>query len=392
MAKNGGESAGATEADIRRRRLRLWLGLLLATVTAIVALLVSLRPGDEPSSPGQIAFVSNRDGNLEIYVVTADGSSMANITRSPHAEHSPAWSPDGRHIAFVSGSDESFDIFVAQPDGTGPVNLTSSPAPYYGGLTWSPDGTRLSFYSRRGEGLLWPELSVINSDGSGLIKISGTPTYSPRTSWSPDGEQIVFSSGFEVGANIYVLNADGASLRRLTDVTHNADLLARQADVETVHRNALSAENPVWSPDNRLIAFTIESEGHSGVSGIYTLGPDGSLLTQVTSNPGTDLYPNWSPDGRSIAFISRQVSGLEIQVIILDGSKKTLASQVGLHSLLDFNAGPSWSPDGRHIAFVSNRDGNQEIYVIDANGSNERRLTNHPGSDFQPVWSSVKSK
>jgi TolB protein len=394
MANDDVESGGVLSAVIGRRRYHIlfWSGLLLATAIATIAVVGSLRPGGQSNPLGKIAFVSNRDGNLEFYLVNSDGSALTNLSKSPGHDSSPAWAPNGTAIAFVSERAGLFDVFIARVDGSAPINLTSTPRPYYGGLSWSPDGARLAFYSRA-EGLLLPGLSVINSDGSGMVSVSGTPTYRPTTSWSPDGDRIVISSGFEVGANIYVVNSDGTNLRRLTDVTHDSELLARMAIEQNVDRSALSAEYAEWSPDSRQIAFAIEAEGHSGVSGIYTLGANGSRLTQVTSNPESDLYPRWAPDGRSIAFISRHGSEVELQVVHLDGSgKMTLASQVGLENLLDLNAGPSWSPDGRQLAFVSGRDGNREIYVIDADGSSLRRLTNDPGSDFQPVWLPVRPK
>ena len=73
-----------------------------------------------------MAFVSDRDGNAEIYVMNADGSAQRRLTRNPASDGPPAWSPDGRKIAFVSGAGplDSSAIYVMNADGTGKRRLT----------------------------------------------------------------------------------------------------------------------------------------------------------------------------------------------------------------------------------------------------------------------------
>ena len=94
------------------------------------------------SSPAQlegtkIAFWSLRDGNVEIYVMNADGKNQVKLTDNAAVNASPSWSPDGRKIAFMSNRDGNFEIYVMNADGTNPVNLTNHPA---GDLqpSWSP--------------------------------------------------------------------------------------------------------------------------------------------------------------------------------------------------------------------------------------------------------------
>jgi TolB protein len=74
----------------------------------------------------QIAFVSNRDGNEEIYLMGADGSNQTRLTTNEMVDTDPAWSPDGTRIVFASSRSGSFDIFVINTDGSGLVNLTRS--------------------------------------------------------------------------------------------------------------------------------------------------------------------------------------------------------------------------------------------------------------------------
>ncbi len=76
----------------------------------------------------KIVFVSDRDGNLEIYVVNADGSGQRNLTRQPGHDSDPGWSPDGRKIAFATKREGNFEIYVMNADGSGLHNLTRNPA------------------------------------------------------------------------------------------------------------------------------------------------------------------------------------------------------------------------------------------------------------------------
>ncbi len=77
----------------------------------------------------KIVFVSERDGNFEVYVMNADGSGQRNLTRHPGHDSAPAWSPDGRKIAFTTKRDGNFEVYVMNADGSGQQNLTRNPAP-----------------------------------------------------------------------------------------------------------------------------------------------------------------------------------------------------------------------------------------------------------------------
>jgi TolB protein len=85
----------------------------------------------------QVAFVSDRDGNAEIYVMTADGSSPRNLTIHGSDDVSPTWSPDGSQIAFVSDRDGNWEIYVMDADGSNPRNLTHNSADDWGPV-WRP--------------------------------------------------------------------------------------------------------------------------------------------------------------------------------------------------------------------------------------------------------------
>jgi hypothetical protein len=172
--------------------------------------------------------------------------------------------------------------------------------------------------------------------------------------------RIAFTSNRDGNWEIYVMNADGSGVTRLTNNPAEDDL-------------------PSWSPDGRRIAFASNRDGNRE---IYVMNADGSGQINLTNNPAYDGVPSWSPDGRRIAFVSNRDGNREIYVMNADGS-----GQINLTNNPAYDDLPSWSLDGRRIAFVSNRDGNREIYVMNADGSGVTRLTNNPAWDEWPAWS-----
>ena len=145
---------------------------------------------ETPPDGAQIAFVSTRDGNYEIYVMNAGGGDLRRLTDNPALDWLPAWSPDGEQIAFESSRTGVREIYVMNADGSEQRNLTNSLADDYF-PTWSPDGEQIAFESNR-DG--YPEIYVMNMDGSDVRRITFTETWTGGPTWSPDGELIAFHS------------------------------------------------------------------------------------------------------------------------------------------------------------------------------------------------------
>ena len=255
-------------------------------------------PTATPTPSGRIAFESERDGNVEIYVMNADGTGLTNLTNNAAGDWIPVWSPDGSQIAFASGRDGiSTEIYVMNADGTSQTRLTSNSAGDWW-PAWSPDGSQIAFESERdGNG----EIYVMNTDGTSQTRLTSNPARDFSPAWSPDGSQIAFASDRDGNDEIYVMNADGTGQTRLTN-------------------NPGRDISPAWSPDGFQIAFEWERDGQFEV---YVMNRDGTGQTNLTNNPSGDHKPAWSPDGSHIAFHSYRDGQFEIYVMNADGTNQT---------------------------------------------------------------------
>lgn len=177
---------------------------------------VTAIPTEEPIIPCNIAFDSDRDGNREIYTMSADGSNQVNLTNNPAEDFDPVWSPDGSQIAFVSNRDNENPgqfIYVMKADGSEVRQLTfedGSDLP-----DWSHDGSSLTYTSNG-------DIYIIKADGSGQsVNLTNSPEIEHHSSWSPDGNLILYALGENDKQDIYVMNSDGSKPIQVTDNGQN---------------------------------------------------------------------------------------------------------------------------------------------------------------------------
>jgi len=239
----------------------------------------------------QIAFMSDRSGNPDIYVMDADGSNLRQLTDHPANDIWPEWSPDGKRVAFPSRRDGNFEIYVVDADGTNLQRLTNTPG-HEDFPAWSPDGTQIVFSRVEGDDgtYVMAVPAKMGDDGTEQgpadeQKLLDFPVLEPA--WSPDGTRIAFGSDHEGFRAIYVMDiADalqdtaGGNLQKLS--------------------NTRAGENcPTWSPDGTQIAFASWRDGDGE---IYVMdvadalqGTGGSNLQKLTDNRFEEEFPAWQP-------------------------------------------------------------------------------------------------
>jgi len=269
-------------------------------------------PTPEPI-PCTIAFVSDRDGNREVYTMDSEGENLVNQTNHENEDFDPAWSPDGKQIAFVSnrpteGGEGQF-IYIMNADGSDLRQLTSESDSQY--PDWSHDGTAITYTA-------YGDIFVIKADGSApSVNLTVTAAQDWQSSWSNDGSRIVFLSGDGNNWNIFVMNADGSGVQQLTDngkaydvtwtidgrlFTHYEDPggacfnCVMNADGSNVidggGKGMIQEFLPYWTlAGDRVELVATDIVGDNEVMLIGDIYPD--VFKNITNNPANDIDPDW---------------------------------------------------------------------------------------------------
>lgn len=346
--------------------LALWLPVLVGAMACV-------------SEGKGIVYVSEEDGNAEIYVVDPEsGDSYAVDSRPSSTESSPRWSPDGTYVAFVSGEPGNLHIAVASADGKEPVRrLAPSPSSAGEGSAsagnqesprWDADGGQIAYVTDMdGHSDVYVASHNIGGGEPGSpVRITSGDTEEFLGDWSPDGQWLVFSRrGGEEAQGLWLRNPAGVNLFQLTS------------------GNDLAA---VWSPDGDAIAFVRNVDGNRD---IYLLLPEddddwrGPVKAEpLITSPEADHSPAWSSDGDTLVYVSERDGNPEIYAIETDDDNPPLRLTTNEAE----DSQPVWSPDGKRIAFVSDLHGEGEIFMMDADGSNQQRLTHNDARDHSPDW------
>ena len=222
----------------------------------------------------KIAFSSNRDGTMGLYVMDADGKNVTQLTTGPY-DRVPSWTPDGRTIVFSRTADDSRTRIYSVPAAGG------EPRAIGDGDGWdpalSPDGKKIAFASLRGgDGF---RLYVMDADGSNVKELTTNPNPSGSVypAWSPDGKRIAWTDRTGNGLDIHVCDSDGKNAKRLTKLGG----LTTYA---------------TWSPDGKTIAFhhAVEADKPGAV---YLMDADGGNLKVILKNEAhvEGGRPAWKP-------------------------------------------------------------------------------------------------
>lgn len=186
----------------------------------------------------------------------------------------------------------------------------------------TPEHFKIAFRSNHG-------VVVMNDDGTNQRRLNATPGFEQWHRWSPDGSRVAFETDRDGNFEIYLVDADGANLRRLTN-----------------HPPGSRSYTLSWSPDGKQIVYASNQDGNTE---IYVMNVDGSSQQRLTNHPAKDDEPAWAPDGTQIAFISNRDGNPSLHTMDVDGSNQRSLTKPALRDLT-----PVWSPDGSKIAFLFN--------------------------------------
>src|SRR6266581_17169 len=265
----------------------------IATAAALAVLLLAGLPASIggastagaalPATNGDLLFRDVQGGDSELYRVAADGTGMRDVSRAPAAQDlDPSWNPTGTLIAYArktTGSQVPPDIWVMFADGSGRTRLTTDSVPERQ-PAWSPDGSHIAYARAPGGNFGGFHIWVMGAGGSFPHQVTNPWNQASDTdpAWSPDGTRIAFvRSKPDAFPELYVVNADGTGLQRLTTTLTTDEF------------------DPAWSPDGTLIAFTAFVLG-DGNKDLYVMAADGSSVARLTSDPAAELAPAWQPE------------------------------------------------------------------------------------------------
>jgi TolB protein len=269
----------------------------------------------------QIAFVSNRSGNKEIWAMDYDGENQHQLTQTHTIALTPRWSPDASRVAFTCYAQPgSSSVLTAQICVYSMLTNHLVSWPRFKGTnsspSWSPDGSQLMFMSSMFGN---PELFISDASGQRPKRLTYSNGANTSPSWNPKtGQQVAFVSDRGGIPQLYTMNSDGSSQSKvdLPDMGYVID--------------------PAWSPNGQLLAFSWRRP--NGNYDLYVMEIVTRQLVELTRDVGRNERPSWAPDGRHLVFESTRTGTRQIWSMLADGTQARQLTKQGQ------NESPNWSP------------------------------------------------
>lgn len=261
------------------------------------------RTSEVEKPTGTIYFLSNRDGNFEVYSMDATGSEQKNLTNHPNLDYWVSYNQLNGLIYFYSNRHGNNDIYYMNKNSLNPRmkpnNEASNTNPQI-----SPDGLTILFQSdwNRSSG----EIYSMNIQTNETTRLTDNEVSEDVAAWSPDGKTIVYSKDARDPKNkqeeedgdyeIFTMNADGTNEKQLTQFTG-------------------FVSGPCFSPDGTKIA--VYGRGEDGYLDLFVMNANGSDIENITHDSLEQYSPSWSPDGKWLAYTGGDKSNYDIWIVHL---------------------------------------------------------------------------
>ncbi len=332
---------------------------------------------------GRMAFITSNSGTPREYVVVSANQNGTGIKElgswvyTGRIDFHQCWSSGGKRLVLLDGArqDPTRWISVVDSDGTNRRRLTE--ATNIRALTISPDGETVLFALEETRVIEVPHDGHVDLESrypvnifsvgvdSGLVKrvTDFTDIRAEGPVFSSDGKSIAFvgrTDDPQTHFDIYVMNAGGSDLRRLT---HNQSFVSFSQALQ-------------WSPDSKSLLYGLETLMLSDIDhydDVFVIDVASGKSTNLTNTPEIDdAYFTWSPDGKKIAFVSTKTlrPGVwDTGVYVMDAGGRNVKRIIGL------DGRPSWLPDGKTlIATGRAEDGALAVVTADTDTGERKTL------------------
>jgi putative membrane-bound dehydrogenase-like protein len=381
------------------------LPLLREFMARQLAMLAPSRPRRALADPpaGTVAFSSLAPRGWDVHLHDRETGKTTRLTDHPANDYNAVLTNDGRKLAWVSERDGNAELYAANADGTGARRLTDAAA-YDDHAAWSPDGRSILFSSTRepasADGQAWNALYVMSADGHGVQRISpvGASDYSPA--WYGWGDVIACAtgSGEAGGTSVVVMKPDGSERRKVADDGgwptfargRNVYFHSRRdgswgvwrvnpdgSGLQRITPKEIEASMPRGSSHAQFLAMVVKRGEHRQIE---VMDLDTRKLTPITSDATDHWNPSMSSDGRHVTW--HQASPVEASNV----ETWTTPDSTKLRMLRVAGAFPAFAPDGKRLALTGGRFASVDVMNLD--GSGRKTVFGGKGTNvFSLSWS-----